>query len=82
MFNVNKEELKNHMNQYIRDIYIDTSRRYSGSDQISTAIMQTVNNNIDSVIQAAVRQLVAESIEELIDKLYTVNDMEKDLGLK
>lgn len=82
MFNLNKEELKRHMEKYIRDVYVDTSRRYSGSDQISTAIMQTVNNNIDSVIQGAVRELVSESIEELIDKLYTVNDMEKDLGLK
>jgi hypothetical protein len=82
MFKVNKEELKNHMHHFIRDVYVDTSRRYSGSDQISTAVMQTVNNNIDSLFQSAVRELVAESIEELIDKLYTVDDMEKDLGLK
>ena len=81
MFNIDKEKLKEHMKRTIQNEYVAINYSY-GSDPMSQAITKQIIESINLAVHTGVKELIITAVDELIDQLYTVNDMEKDLGLK
>ena len=82
MFTIDKDKLKLHMDNYIRNSYINIPIAHSGSGEIARAIDSHITDIVRVSISSGVKEFMVEVVDELIDHLYTADDFEKDMGLK
>jgi hypothetical protein len=96
MFNIDREELKNKINDSINSHYAQNITEHiyiSGSGSNSHELADGFNNiirGLDARIQNQIKQafeihtktMLRDVMSDLIDSLYTADDFEKDLELK
>lgn len=81
MFTIDKELLKKDV--YTRVANYPTSwSHYSVGDPVADAISVKINTLIKDAIDQNVKMMISDVMSHLIDKLYTADDFEKDIGLK
>lgn len=68
------------MEEFISAVYVPLTGGYS-QDPLMRELNTHIKIQIEDAVRNGVKVLVIEVVEELIDKLYTADDFEKDIGL-
>ena len=82
MFNMDKELLKRHMEYFVTCLPVPGVGAPSSPDSLIQKMDERTQRIVEDYTRYAIKNMVKDIVNELIDKMYTADDFEKDIGLR